>query len=534
MTTTASETSSSTLNKTFEAHDFLNLWYPACFAAQLSSTSPTLVQIFERDLVLFKDADGTVRCLKDECPHRLAPLSTGRITTHGKSTVLECSYHGWQFDGSGTCVLLPQRDEGKKIISQYDAHAVPVQTHQGIVFVFLGDVKKAQEIAPPSVPELEQEGWIYEQDYMRDLPYDYTTLVENIIDPSHVPVSHHGTVQGNRELAQPLSTKIRSLATTPVGFEGVTEVPLHASTRLGFSQQKAVQRVLFAPSLLQYHFSVPAGDACALFYPVPTSRGHSRVLVRRGRNFATERKMGTAQLIAKHLENNVVFDQDMAFLRGQEARLQQAGNDGWGGAWRERYVMPAKSDRFVITFRKQLDAAAAALPWLSKPTLAQPLPRRVLLDRYGQHTRHCPTCSGALSTVEKLLKYSSYAQGLGAMATFACLAGSTPPALPFFIACTLGPLAFSASLLTTDVVGPVVGAVPTSVAAAPAIAAVLLTAVSAIVAAVAPAASRVLGCVLGSLLPLTTAICASKIARMLSTLRDRFIYTEEAKAIQDS
>eukprot|EP00965_Chrysotila_dentata_P022482 744387-Pleurochrysis_carterae.AAC.2 len=77
MTTTASETSSSTLNKTFEAHDFLNLWYPACFAAQLSSTSPTLVQIFERDLVLFKDADGTVRCLKDECPHRLAPLSTG-------------------------------------------------------------------------------------------------------------------------------------------------------------------------------------------------------------------------------------------------------------------------------------------------------------------------------------------------------------------------------------------------------------------------------------------------------------------------
>eukprot|EP00965_Chrysotila_dentata_P086476 2854053-Pleurochrysis_carterae.AAC.1 len=50
-------------------------------------------------------------------------------------------------------------------------------------------------------------------DYMRDLPYDYTTLVENIIDPSHVPVSHHGTVQGNRELAQPLSTKIRSLAT---------------------------------------------------------------------------------------------------------------------------------------------------------------------------------------------------------------------------------------------------------------------------------------------------------------------------------
>ena len=35
----------------------------------------------------------------------------------------------------------------------------------------------------PRVEELDRDDWVYEQDYMRDLPYDYTTLVENIIDP---------------------------------------------------------------------------------------------------------------------------------------------------------------------------------------------------------------------------------------------------------------------------------------------------------------------------------------------------------------
>ena len=126
--------------------------------------------------------------------------------------------------------------------------------------------------------------------------------------------------------------------------------------------------------------SISIFGRCALFYPIPVARGRSRILVRRGRNFATGRRMSTAALVAKHLENNVVFDQDMAFLRGQEARLQAMQTDGWGGAWRARapsaaavagapgtpgtpgYIMPADADRFVITFRKQLDGVAAAQP----------------------------------------------------------------------------------------------------------------------------------------------------------------------------
>lgn len=73
---------------------------------------------------------GRWACMADECPHRRAPLSRGRLYRQPASTaaataaaggagataaagqggdvLLECAYHGWQFDGSGECVRLPQ------------------------------------------------------------------------------------------------------------------------------------------------------------------------------------------------------------------------------------------------------------------------------------------------------------------------------------------------------------------------------------------------------------------------------------------
>jgi phenylpropionate dioxygenase-like ring-hydroxylating dioxygenase large terminal subunit len=34
---------------------------------------------------------------------------------------------------------------------------------------------------------------IIHDDSFRDIPYDYSTLLENVLDISHVPYTHHGT-----------------------------------------------------------------------------------------------------------------------------------------------------------------------------------------------------------------------------------------------------------------------------------------------------------------------------------------------------
>ena len=121
----------------------------------------------------FRDQNDEIHCLKDECPHRLAPLSDGRIDTDASgATRVECSYHGWQFSGCGRCTKLPQLESSKAILPRYDATAHPVSVAQGIVYVWLGDAAAADPSEVLRVPELDREDWIYEQDYMRDLPYD--------------------------------------------------------------------------------------------------------------------------------------------------------------------------------------------------------------------------------------------------------------------------------------------------------------------------------------------------------------------------
>lgn len=41
--------------------------------------------------VIWRDGAGAYRCLRDACPHRLVPLSDGRIAPNGE---LQCPYHG--------------------------------------------------------------------------------------------------------------------------------------------------------------------------------------------------------------------------------------------------------------------------------------------------------------------------------------------------------------------------------------------------------------------------------------------------------
>lgn len=42
----------------------------------------------------------------------------------------------------------------------------------------------------------------------RDLEYGYDTLIENVVDPAHVPFAHHG-VQAKRSQAVPLNVSVR-------------------------------------------------------------------------------------------------------------------------------------------------------------------------------------------------------------------------------------------------------------------------------------------------------------------------------------
>ena len=201
------------VSKPTQDYDWEKKWYAVCFEENFPSVNalPLAYSVFGRPLVLWRDEEHRIRCVTDKCPHRAAKLSEGRVRD-GK---IECLYHGWQFDGgSGRCTLIPQLEERAMIPSLSCVVPYPVEVHEGIVWVYM-DASTPSDALPPipssigfelgedmKLPARKRTYQTY--DFQIDLPYDHSFLVENLIDPAHIPISHDRTSGGGmRENAQP-------------------------------------------------------------------------------------------------------------------------------------------------------------------------------------------------------------------------------------------------------------------------------------------------------------------------------------------
>ncbi|MEQ8960663.1 MAG: Rieske 2Fe-2S domain-containing protein, partial [Coleofasciculus sp. C2-GNP5-27] len=89
--------------------NFFQQWYPLSPVEDLDPKQPTPVTLLGLRLVIWKPPSSpTYRVFLDQCPHRLAPLSEGRVDE--KTGNLVCSYHGWQFNSQGICTHIPQAE----------------------------------------------------------------------------------------------------------------------------------------------------------------------------------------------------------------------------------------------------------------------------------------------------------------------------------------------------------------------------------------------------------------------------------------
>jgi vanillate O-demethylase monooxygenase subunit len=79
-----------------------NAWYPAAWSRDVKRELISR-RILEEDVVLYRTSAGLPAALEDTCPHRLTPLSMGRL----RGDTIECGYHGMTFNYRGECVLVP-------------------------------------------------------------------------------------------------------------------------------------------------------------------------------------------------------------------------------------------------------------------------------------------------------------------------------------------------------------------------------------------------------------------------------------------
>jgi len=424
------------------AQAWFQRWYPVAYLQDLDPAKPTAFTLLEQDLVLWFDRkESRWRAFADVCPHRLVPLSEGRLNAAGE---LECPYHGWSFNGAGQCTAIPQAEPGVAPSPRRSScRSYATAEAQGLLFVFAGDADQAAGQPLPLVPVLAETpaagkpgGWTV-QDTFRDLPMDALTVLENVLDPSHVPFTHHASV-GRRETAGPVRLELTSFG--PEGFTGLwAEGPRRG--KLG------AQQTVFQAPCLMWHDLTAKGFARILtvVYATPMRRGECRLFARFPFQFESPlpgRLLALRPQWLQHLANHIVLEDDQIFLHWQERVLERRGGSA---ALTRSCFLATGADLYVKTLHDWINRFAG-MPFPSQ-RLPQRLERQPLLDRYDSHTRHCHSCRGALKRLRWLQQGSGLAV-LVALGAAAWLGASPAAALCLLLAALVTALGLKARAWT--------------------------------------------------------------------------------------
>ena len=167
---------------------FRRFWYPVIPRSQLSD-KPASFELLGQKIVLWLDRSDRSIAAKDRCCHRSAQLSKGKIIDGN----IACPYHGWQYDGQGVCVKVPQLEDDTQIPKTYQIETYQTQEKYGYVWVCMGEpLNEIPKIAEANDPDF------------RLIPEFYETwncaglrVMENEFDLAH-PTFVHTTTFGSK------------------------------------------------------------------------------------------------------------------------------------------------------------------------------------------------------------------------------------------------------------------------------------------------------------------------------------------------
>ncbi|MFZ2990819.1 Rieske 2Fe-2S domain-containing protein [Ideonella sp.] len=166
-----------------------NVWYVAGWADEVAAGQLLARQICDERIVLFRDDEGQPRALFDQCPHRFAPLSMGKLCDGGRT--VQCGYHGLRFGTDGRCSHNPHGDGRipiKAVVRQY-----PVVERWSLLWLWMGEPEAADPALIPEFPFLDAASWYIGKDQM-SIDANYVLESDNILDLSHIEYLHPGSL----------------------------------------------------------------------------------------------------------------------------------------------------------------------------------------------------------------------------------------------------------------------------------------------------------------------------------------------------
>jgi 5,5'-dehydrodivanillate O-demethylase oxygenase subunit len=157
-------------------------WHPVGGVAEMADRWTKRVRILGEDLVLFKDRTGKFGLIGEFCPHRRASLAYGIPTEDG----IRCPYHGWKFDGTGSCLEQPNEPEGSNFKDKVKTAGYPVAELGGLLWGYLGP------LPAPAIPRYDAfvDGPAIRHVGQAMIPCNWVQIMENSVDIVHTEWLH--------------------------------------------------------------------------------------------------------------------------------------------------------------------------------------------------------------------------------------------------------------------------------------------------------------------------------------------------------
>ncbi|MFN0161618.1 MAG: Rieske 2Fe-2S domain-containing protein [Burkholderiales bacterium] len=160
-------------------------WLPVCLTEEVAEAdgTPARARILGMDLVVFRDSEGRVGVLDEQCPHRRASLAMGRNEEGG----LRCLYHGWKFDVAGNALELSSEPVTSGLKDKMKHRAYPVTEWGGWVWSYFGPADSMPAFEPPPFAPNEN---VRVSIAKAVLPCNWAQILEGAIDSAHSSSLH--------------------------------------------------------------------------------------------------------------------------------------------------------------------------------------------------------------------------------------------------------------------------------------------------------------------------------------------------------
>eukprot|EP01036_Dinobryon_divergens_P022382 gene22382-30633_t len=368
----------------------------------------------------------------DVCPHRLAPLSQGRVDM--KSGCLECPYHGWQFESGGTCTRIPQlpKEELPSLSNpKSSASSLPAYLLSGILWTFVplpaGPASYFPQLPDELVPQTKLP---LTNAVIRDFYYSYDFLVENFFDIAHIPFAHH-TLQSTRADGAPLNITLLTDLSNSTHLEVQYGDIMRGRPREGvmsFSPPSIytlktrfadVPNQLFKPTLTLYVMPVEPGKSRAIIGSSFPMKGILKLIFQPWLLHILSNRFVDSDLWVHDQEvaARKVLDSSTTVAEGQlDDSSEPLGTEDAKKPRQLRTLRPLLPKYALIASQGDVGVTSWRNFWVKSGMAASPVfgpyfnapqvHHSKQADRYEGHVKYCKICQSALKNAVRVNRWS--------------------------------------------------------------------------------------------------------------------------------